>query len=143
MSRIADGSIEGQAMKCDVVVLGAGIVGVCIAVHLRKKGRDVVLLDRRGPGSETSFGNAGLIQREAIYPYGFPHDFGALARYAVNRTIDAHYHASALPTIAPFLWKYWWNSSTARHDEIARLYAKLIERSVEEHEVLIAEAGAD
>jgi D-amino-acid dehydrogenase len=130
-------------MKCDVVVLGAGIVGVSVAVHLRKKGRDVVLLDRRGPGSETSFGNAGLIQREAIYPYGFPHDFGALARYGVNRTIDAHYHASALPTIAPFLWKYWQNSGTARHDEIARLYAKLIERCVEEHEVLIAEAGAD
>ena len=76
-------------MKCDVVVLGAGIVGVCVAAHLQKKGRNVVLLDRRGPGSETSFGNAGLIQREAIYPYGFPHDFGALARYAVNRTIDA------------------------------------------------------
>jgi len=130
-------------MKCDVVVLGAGIVGVCVAVHLRKKGRDVVLLDRRGPGAETSFGNAGLIQREGIYPYGFPHDFGALARYAVNRTIDAHYHASALPTIAPFLWAYWLNSGKARHDEIARLYAKLIERSVEEHEALILEAGAD
>lgn len=130
-------------MKCDVVVLGAGIVGVCVAAHLQKKGRNVVLLDRRGPGSETSFGNAGLIQREAIYPYGFPHDFGALARYAVNRTIDAHYHASALPTIAPFLWKYWKNSGTKRHDAIARLYAKLIERCVEEHEVLIAEAGAD
>jgi D-amino-acid dehydrogenase len=130
-------------MKCDVVVLGAGIVGVSVAVHLRKKGRDVVLLDRRGPGSETSFGNAGLIQREAVYPYGFPHDFGALARYGVNRTIDAHYHASALPTIAPFLWKYWQNSGAKRHDAIARLYAKLIERCVEEHEVLIAEAGAD
>jgi len=130
-------------MKCDVVVLGAGIVGVCVAVHLRKKGRDVVLLDRRGPGSETSFGNAGLIQREAIYPYGFPHDFGALARYAVNRTIDAHYHASALPTIAPFLWQYWQNSGKARHDAIARIYSHLIERCVEEHEALIAEAGAD
>lgn len=130
-------------MKCDVVVLGAGIVGVSIAVHLRKKGRDVVLLDRRGPGSETSFGNAGLIQREAVYPYGFPHDFGALARYGINRTVDAHYHASALPTIAPFLWKYWQNSGKARHDAIARVYAKLIERCVEEHEALIAEAGAD
>jgi D-amino-acid dehydrogenase len=130
-------------MKCDVVVLGAGIVGVCVAVHLQKRGRAVVLLDRRGPGSETSFGNAGLIQREAIYPYGFPHDFGALARYAVNRTIDAHYHASALPTIAPFLWKYWQNSGKARHDQIAKQYANLIERCVDEHEALIADADAD
>jgi D-amino-acid dehydrogenase len=129
-------------MKFDVVVLGAGIVGVSIAVHLQKKGRAVALLDRRGAGAETSFGNAGLIQREAIYPYGFPHDFGALARYARNRTIDAHYHLSALPTIAPFLWKYWWNSGARRHEQIALLYAKLIERCVDEHEALIAEAGA-
>jgi D-amino-acid dehydrogenase len=129
-------------MNFDVVVLGAGIVGVCVAVHLQKKGRSVVLVDRRGPGSETSFGNAGLIQREAIYPYGFPHDFGALVRYGINRTIDAHYHASALPAIAPFLWKYWRNSGSVRHDAIARLYAKLIERCVDEHEVLIADANA-
>ena len=129
-------------MKFDVVVLGAGIVGVCVAVHLQKKGRSVLLVDRREPGSETSFGNAGLIQREAIYPYGFPQDFGALVRYGINRAIDAHYHASALPTIAPFLWRYWKNSGAVRHDAIARLYAKLIERCVDEHDVLIAEAGA-
>lgn len=129
-------------MKFDVVVLGAGIVGVCVAVHLQKKGRAVLLIDRREPGSETSFGNGGLIQREAIYPYGFPQDFGALVRYGLNRMTDAHYHASALPTIAPFLWTYWKNSGSARHDAIARLYAKLIERCVDEHEALIAEAGA-
>jgi D-amino-acid dehydrogenase len=130
-------------MNFDVVVLGAGIVGVCVAVHLQKKGRSVLLVDRREPGSETSFGNAGLIQREAIYPYGFPQDFGALVRYGLNHNIDAHYHPLALPTIAPFLWRYWKNSGVARHDAIARLYAKLIERCVDEHDALIAEAGAD
>jgi D-amino-acid dehydrogenase len=129
-------------MKFDVVVLGAGMVGVCVAVHLQKKGRSVLLVDRREPGLETSFGNGGLIQREAIYPYGFPQDFGALLRYGFNRQTDMHYHPSALLTIAPFLWKYWRNSSPARHEVIARTYAKLIERCVDEHDVLIAEAGA-
>ena len=57
-------------MKCDVVVLGAGIVGVSIAAHLQRRGRSVALVDRRGAGEETSFGNAGLIQREGVYPYG-------------------------------------------------------------------------
>ena len=77
-------------MRSDVVVLGAGIVGVSIALHLQKRGRQVTLIDRRKPGEETSFGNAGLIQREGVYPYGFPHDFGALLRYALNNTTDAH-----------------------------------------------------
>ncbi len=130
------------AMKSDVVVLGAGIVGVCVALHLQKRGRSVVLLDRRGAAEETSFGNAGLIQREGVYPYGFPHDFGALARYGLNRTIDAHYHPSALPSLAPFLWQYWQHSRPARHAAIARQYAKLIEHCVTEHDALALEAGA-
>ena len=71
--------------RADVFVLGAGIIGVCAAVHLQKRARSVVLVDRRGAAEETSFGNAGLIQREGVYPYGFPHDFGALLRYAFNR----------------------------------------------------------
>jgi D-amino-acid dehydrogenase len=129
-------------MQSDVVVLGAGIVGICVALHLQKRGRSVVLVDRRGAAEETSYGNAGLIQREGVYPYGFPHDFGALLRYGVNRTIDAHYHPTALLRIAPFLWRYWKHSRPERHTEVARKYAKLIECSVSEHDALAAEAGA-
>lgn len=128
--------------RYDTVVLGAGIVGICTALHLQKRGRATALVDRRGAAEETSFGNAGLIQREGVYPYGFPHDFGALARYGLNRTIDAHYHPSALPRLAPFLWKYWHYSRPARHAEVARRYAKLIEHCVAEHDALAAEAGA-
>jgi len=128
--------------RVDFAVLGAGIVGVCVALHLQKRGRAVALVDRRGAAEETSFGNAGLIQREGVFPYGFPHDFGALARYALNRTVDAHYHPSALPALAPFLWRYWQHSRPARHAEVARVYAKLIEHCVSEHEALIEESGA-
>ncbi|HYH43429.1 MAG TPA: FAD-dependent oxidoreductase [Burkholderiales bacterium] len=126
----------------DAVVLGAGIVGICVALHLQKRGRSVVLLDRRGAAEETSFGNAGLIQREGVYPYGFPHDFGALLRYGLNRTIDAYYHPSALPRLAPFLWKYWMYSRPTRHRQVAHRYSKLIEHCVTEHEALAALSGA-
>ena len=129
-------------MNCDVAVLGAGMVGICSALHAQARGRSVVLVDRRGAAEETSYGNAGLIQREGVYPYGFPHDFGALLRYGLNRTIDAHYHPSALPKIAPFLWKYWRHSRPGRHAEIARLYERLIRHCVAEHDALAAQAGA-
>jgi D-amino-acid dehydrogenase len=129
-------------VKVDAVVLGAGIVGISCALHLQARGRSVALVDRRGAGEETSFGNAGLIQREGVYPYGFPHDFGALLRYGLNRTIDAHYHPSALPALAPFLWKYWRHSRPARHAEIARVYARLIAHCVAEHDALAAQADA-
>lgn len=129
-------------MQTDTIVLGAGIVGISVALHLQKAGRSVLLVDRRGPGEETSYGNAGLIQREGVYPYGFPHDFGALLRYARNNTIDASYHWSAIPKLAPFLWSYWMHSRAAKHEAIAHQYATLIEHCVTEHDALAAEAGA-
>jgi len=135
--------MTGPSLRADAVVLGAGIVGICVALHLQKRGRSVALVDRRGAAEETSFGNAGLIQREGVYPYGFPHDFGALVRYSFNRTIDAHYHPSAILRIAPFLWKYWHFSRPARHGKIAHVYAKLIEHCVTEHDALAKEAGAE
>jgi D-amino-acid dehydrogenase len=134
--------VDGD-ISADAAVLGAGIVGVSVAVHLAKRGLSVVLIDRRGAGEETSFGNAGLIQREGVYPYGFPHDFGALLRYGLNRTIDAYYHPSALPRLTPFLFRYWRHSRPSRHAAIARQYATLIEHCVDEHRTLAAEAGAE
>ena len=89
------------AIKFDTVVLGAGIVGVCVAVHLQQRGRQVALVDRKPPGNETSFGNAGLIQREGVYPYAFPRGLGALLRYARNQSLDVRYHADALFHAAP------------------------------------------
>ncbi len=129
-------------MRRDVAVLGAGIVGASVALHLQARGRSVALIDRRGAGEETSFGNAGMIQREGVYPYGFPQDPRTLARYVLNGSIDASYHLSALPALAPFLWRYWRHSRPARHAGIARQYAKLIERCVAEHRALAEAASA-
>lgn len=126
----------------DVLVLGAGIVGVSVALHLQRRGRSVVLVDRREPGRETSYGNAGLIQRDGFYPYGFPRQLGTLLRYARNRSTDVHYHPLALPSLAPFLARYWYNSGKASMRRIADSSMKLIDACISEHDALVAEAGA-
>jgi D-amino-acid dehydrogenase len=129
-------------MKFDTVVLGGGIVGVSIAAHLQKRGRSVALVDRKPPGNETSFGNAGLIQREGVYPYAFPRALSDLLKYSRNTSLDVRYHPNALLKLAPFLWRYWRNSHPSRHAAIARWYSTLIEHCVTEHRALAAEAGA-
>ena len=55
---------------------------------------------RREPGRETSYGNAGLIQREAVAPYPFPRDWATLLRVALKRGADVSYHLGALPAVA-------------------------------------------
>ncbi len=61
--------------RADVAVRGARMVGVSAALHLQARGRDVALIDRQGAaGLETSFGNAGLIERASFFPYLFPRE---------------------------------------------------------------------
>jgi D-amino-acid dehydrogenase len=118
------------------------MVGVGVAVHLRKRGLDVVLVDRRGPGEGTSFGNAGLIQREAVFPHAFPRTVGQLQRIARNQSIDAVYHPGALPGLAAPLFKYWWHSEPERYRRAVQGHSQLIATCLDEHMALAREAGA-
>jgi D-amino-acid dehydrogenase len=130
-------------MSYDVVVLGAGMVGVSAAVQLQKRGRSVVLIDRRGAAEETSYGNAGLIQREGIVPYGFPREWEKLIPYALNRMPEAHLHWSALPAVGPWLFRYWWHSTPERLAATSRAARPLVERCIAEHREQMAAAGVE
>ena len=59
---------SSSAVPRQILVIGAGMIGTCTALQLQQRGFDVALVDRRAPGQETSSGNAGLIQREAVEP---------------------------------------------------------------------------
>src|SRR4051794_12733789 len=79
-----------------VIVLGAGMIGVATALHLQRRGWSVVLVDRKPPGRETSYGNTGIIQSEAVRPYPLPRDLSSLAAIAMRRTNDVHYSVASL-----------------------------------------------
>lgn len=128
-------------MKFDCIVLGAGMVGVSCALHVQSRSRAVALVDRRGPAEETSFGNAGMIQREGVVPYMFPRDWATIFKYALNNTSEAYYHLSSLPGIAPWLFRYWAASTPEGEAASARAMLPLVERSVTEHEPLLEAAG--
>jgi D-amino-acid dehydrogenase len=129
-------------LKADVLVLGAGMVGVSAALHLQKRGRDVILVDRHElAGEETSFGNGGLIECASVFPYMFPRDFGQLLQYALNSTPQVRYSFADLPAFLPWLVRYYLASSPDRALHSAMAELPLIQRSLIEHEALITEAG--
>jgi D-amino-acid dehydrogenase len=129
-------------MPQDIIVLGAGIVGVSVALQLCRHGHNVVLVDRQGPGEGTSFGNAGLIQREAVFPYHFPREISELSRIVRNRSIDAVYHPAALPALASPLLRYWWHAHPDRYVHAVQGHAALIATCLDEHLALAEAAGA-
>jgi len=129
--------------RTDALVLGAGIVGTSIALHLVKRGLSVALVDRRGPGQETSYGNAGIIESNTLFPHPFPQGLGALLKVAFKQAPEANYHLSFLPQVAPWLLAYRANSRPERRAEFAKLMRPLYARAVAEHETLMAESGAE
>ena len=128
--------------RTDAIVLGAGIVGTCVALHLAKRGLSVALIDRVGVGEQTSYGNAGIIEGNTVFPPAFPSKLGALTRIALKRASEANYRLSFLPQIAPWLIAFRAASQPQRLIETARLIRPLFGRAVTEHEKLLADADA-
>ena len=71
----------------------------------------------------------------------FPRDLRQILQYASNRTPQVRYHFSDLPAFLPWLVRYFLASSPERALHSAKAELPLIQRSLIEHEALIAEAN--
>ncbi len=60
--------IMADPKQADIVVVGAGIIGVACALQLARQGRRVVVLDPQAPGMGASYGNAGHLATEQVFP---------------------------------------------------------------------------
>ena len=52
----------------DIAIVGAGIIGVACALRLARQGLRVVVIDRQAPGHGASYGNAGHLATEQVFP---------------------------------------------------------------------------
>ena len=128
--------------RSDAIVLGAGIVGVAVALHLAKRGLSVALVDRGDPGLATSYGNAGIIEGNTLFPAAFPSNLKTLLRIAFKRASEANYHFAHLVEVAPWLLAFRRNSAPDRLIATMQAMRPLFARAIAEHEALMAEAGA-
>jgi len=102
----------------------------------------VALVDKRGPGEETSYGNAGVLEGNTLFPHAFPSRVTALLRLMLKRAPEANYHLSFLPKIAPWLLAYRANTTPEASLEFAEAMRPLFAGAVAEHETLMKESGA-
>ncbi|MFA6964474.1 NAD(P)/FAD-dependent oxidoreductase [Bosea sp. (in: a-proteobacteria)] len=128
-------------MTRTAIVLGAGMVGVSCALSLQKRGFAVTLIDRREPGRETSYGNAGVLAASSIVPLNNPSLYAKIADYLGNRhpalNLSWRRALSRPGWLLRFLWEARPSQAKAR---IAALQA-LTESTVPRHRALMAEAG--
>ena len=128
-------------MSQSVTVVGAGIVGICCALELQRRGFAVSLLDRRGPGEETSSGNAGILSYSNITPLADPALLPRLHRLILNLDDDFLLHYPQLPSLLPWLLRF---VARCRRDTFLSdgdAMNQLTGASVELHKQWIGEAG--
>jgi len=90
----------------EVAVIGAGVVGLTIALELVEAGHDVALVDPGPPGMGASYGNAGTIATYATSPIGTPDVLRALPSLLFSRTSPLAIKARALPSLTPWLLRF-------------------------------------
>src|SRR6187399_2666176 len=100
-----------------VLVVGGGVIGLACALALAREGRRVTLVDRDQPGRGTSFGNAGHIATESLFPLASPEVVRGALGYLLDREsalrIRPAYALQILPWLARFAW-------AARRESFAR-----------------------
>ncbi len=66
-----EGHHDADVLESEVVVIGAGVVGLAVAARLARDGRSVIVLEReRGTGRITSSRNSGVLHAGIYYPPG-------------------------------------------------------------------------
>ena len=50
----------------NILIIGSGIIGICTGIELIRRGYSVTLMDPNQPGSQTSYGNAGVISDSSL-----------------------------------------------------------------------------
>jgi D-amino-acid dehydrogenase len=98
----------------DVVVIGAGIVGLCCAWYLQESGFQVTLVDKGEPGQRTSYGNAGVISPWSCVPQAMPGIWKSLPGYFLRPDAPARVGVKHAVRYLPWLLEFLRQSSPSQ-----------------------------
>ncbi|AMJ63789.1 amino acid dehydrogenase [Bosea sp. PAMC 26642] len=117
------------------------MVGVCCALALQKRGFSVTLIDRREPGSETSYGNAGVLARSSIVPLNNPGLFSKLAGYLGNHHPALNLNWKRALTRPGWLLRFLWEARPSQAAARTAALDSLTASTLDRHRALMVEAG--
>ena len=91
----------------DVIVIGAGVVGLSAAIAAQGRGLSVTVLDKTGPAAGASAGNAGAFAFTDILPLASPGILRKAPKWLLDPLGPLSLPPSYAPTLLPWLWRFW------------------------------------
>lgn len=130
-----------SAMPEKAVVIGGGIIGVCCAYALLRRGFSVSVIEKDMPGHAASFGNSGSIGLASVPPLGMPGMVKDVPRMLLDPMHPLVVRWRHLPTAAPWLLRFARSTAPERVEAITRARANLLEHAGLAYDSLLAEIG--
>jgi len=130
-----------DAAQPDVIVIGAGVVGLSAAIAAQARGLSVTVLDREGPAAGASAGNAGAFAFTDILPLASP----GILKKAPKWLLDPLGPLSVPPAyavqIAPWMFRFWRACSPGRVAHSTTAQTAIMDLSKAELEPFLTATG--
>ncbi len=126
----------------DIAIIGAGVIGLCVAKTLSEAGHNVTLIDPAPPGAGASHGNAGTIADYAVMPVGTPDVLRALPSLLFDKNSPLAIRRAALPALLPWLARFARQSLPAAAARNAQAIATLLANAGPMWQTLTRDIGA-
>lgn len=127
-------------MSAGIVVVGAGIVGVCCASYLQREGFAVTLVERDAPGEGTSKGNAGALSPGSCVPLAMPGIVRKVPGWLMDPEGPLSIRPAYLPKALPWLLRFMRSARRERVEEISDALRALHRHVFECYEPLVRDA---
>lgn len=109
----------------DVVVVGGGIIGLCSALHLQRRGYEVTIIDRGPPGNGASGHNAGLLSIGNCLPTATPGVIRSVPKMLLDPLSPLAIRWGYLPKLTPWLARFLAASRPRRVEQLSVAIASL------------------
>lgn len=119
------------------LVIGAGIVGLCSALQLRRAGYEVAVVDPQPPGSGATFGNAGSLSTGSVAPMAMPGMLQQVPGWLLDPDGPLAVRWSYLPRALPWLIAWLRASRLAAAERSAAAIAPLVRSCVDEYKAIL------
>ena len=127
----------------DVLIVGAGVIGLSCALELLKAGRGVMLVDAGRVGGGSSHGNCGTITPSHAAPLAAPGMIGKALRWMLQPDAPLYVKPRFDPALAQWLLRFAARCNPRDYRASARAKAALLNASRELLEANVRSEGLD
>ena len=125
-----------------ITVLGGGVIGIAVAVHLLREGHQVTVVDQQEPGQGCSFGNAGILAPSFCAPMSMPGTVWQIPKWLLDPLGPLSIRWRDLPYLSPWFLRFVQAGTKSQAEASSKALRDLHKNAVVDFQKLFSSLGA-